>query len=107
MSKANSWKEFFVELGKSSTLINEIALLLMSISSPIVDDNNEVQLIETVSRLSCDKGDSILLAYSKSSESTVLYHNVCDLGNTNLIPDTKLVTMSVSQRRIQFHFHLI
>ena len=88
LPKAATWRDYFIELGEKREVSDEITLLFMSISVP------RERVMETISKLSCDQGDSILLFYSKATKSMALSHNVMDLGNSNLFPESQLVSLS-------------
>ena len=89
MTSPMNWKEYFTHLGEKSIISNEIATLFMSISVPVGGG-----LTEATNRLSCDKGDSVLLFYSKKGNAMTLSHSICDLGNSNISPEANLVTLN-------------
>ena len=61
----------------------------MSASIPIERD-----LTEMASQLLCDRGDSILLFYSKKTRAMAITCSISNLGNSKLHPETNLVTLN-------------
>ena len=84
---ANNWKDYFINKGTSITCSNYSAELFEDVSCPNLDKNS------ILSRLSSDKGDSILIYFSKISKSIHLLHSITDLGNNNIDPESKLVAL--------------
>ena len=84
---SNNWKDYFITKSNSITCSNYSAELFKEVSSPNLDRNG------ILSRLSSNKGDSILIYFSKISKSIQLLHSITDLGNNNIDPESKLVAL--------------
>lgn len=84
---AINWKDYFINRSNAITCSNYSAGLYKEVSVPNADKNN------VLSRLSSDKGDSILIYFSKISKSIQLLHSITDLGNNNIDPEPKLVAL--------------
>ena len=83
----NNWKDYFINKSNKITCSNYSAELFKEVSIPSPDRNG------ILSRLSSDKGNSILIYFSKISKSIQLLHSVSDLGNNNIDPESKLVAL--------------
>ena len=84
---SNNWKDYFITKSNTINCTNYSAELFKEVSSPNNDKNG------ILSRLSSDKGDSILIYFSKISKSIQLLHSITDLGNNNIDPQPKLVAL--------------
>ena len=83
-----SWKAYFSSKSEKLTCTNESADMFRQASIPNRNRN------ETIGRLSADRGDSILIYFSKISNSIQILHSITDLGNTNLHPLPKLIALN-------------
>ena len=83
-----SWKVYYTS--KSNKLIcnNESANMFKQAAMP----NRNIN--ETIGRLSADRGESILIYFSKISNSIQILHSITDLGNNNIHPLPKVIALN-------------
>ena len=84
---STNWKNYFTNKSSTITCSNHSAELFKEVSTPNLDKNG------VLSRLSRDNGDSILIYFSKISNSIQFLHSITDLGNNNINPEPKLVAL--------------
>ena len=82
-----TWMNYFKTKSNNIACSNYSAELFRDVSTPNLDKNG------VLSRLSRDKGDSILIYFSNISKSIQLLHSISDLGNNNINPEPKLVAL--------------
>ena len=85
--KASSWAEYFTEFSLSNNDINEHTKTFLEFSIPSADQNAKLQNITN------DKGDSILLYYSRPTKKIQLFHNLSNIGSTTWNPDPVIVAL--------------
>ena len=83
-----NWKTYYTSKSNKFICNNESAELFKQTAMPNRNTN------ETIGRLSADRGDSILIYFSKISNSIQILHSIIDLGNNNLHPLPKVIALN-------------
>ena len=93
--KQTTWFKYFDSLNQSNIKINKFSNDLLSISDTRDDKN------ETISMLSKDKGDLILLFYCSVTKSMKLIHwCIVDIANTTWFPNPLVVALDGFQHEV-------
>ena len=82
-----SWKAYFTTLAIENDKANTACSNYMKVSEIGKDK------IETINRMTNDKGDSLLLYFSNISKTIRVIHSPSSLGNNNLHPETLVVAL--------------
>ena len=82
-----SWKAYFITLAIENDKANTACSNYMKVSEIGKDK------IETINRMTNDKGDSLLLYFSNISKTIRVIHSPSSLGNNNLNPETLVVAL--------------
>ena len=84
----SNWKDYFVTKSNTLTCTNESAEMFKQAAMPTRSLN------ETIGRITADRGNSILIYFSKISNSIQILHSITNLGNNNLNPLQKVIALN-------------
>jgi len=86
--KPSNWKDYFITQTEFTAKNDPSTFIATSIPS---EDRDEKLLL---SKLTSDNGESLMIYFSKMSNSIQILHNVTNLGNSNHHPEPLLVALS-------------